>query len=136
MIDRAFRRFLLVGMGNTAMGVGVIFVARQFVPDLIANAIGYLLVVPVSFLTHRDISFRDGGSRLGAFLRYVPVVAIGYGINVIALTNSMSLGVNEYIAQSTAISCHVVATYLLSRLFVFLHINRDENHGTQHSAIS
>lgn len=136
MIDRTFWRFLLVGIGNTVLGLGTIFAARQFVPDLIANAIGYLVVVPVSFLTHRDISFRDGGSRLGAFLRYMPVVAMGYGINVIALTSSMSIGVNGYVAQSIAILCHVVTTYTLSRIFVFLQIDRGNNHGTQRSALS
>ncbi|MCK6390857.1 MAG: GtrA family protein [Azonexus sp.] len=126
MIDAVLRRFLLVGVGNTALGLGVIFVARQFVPDVIANAIGYLIVVPISFLAHRDLSFRDRGGKLLAFLRYLPVVAAGYAVNLMLLTTALTFGVNAYLGQTAAIAGHVATTYLLSRCFVFLHFERSQ----------
>lgn len=60
MIDRTLIRFLIVGIGNTILGLGVIFGARQIFSDIVANLIGYLVVVPISFLSHRDLSFKDG----------------------------------------------------------------------------
>lgn len=63
-LDRTLARFLMVGVGNTISGLAVIFSARQFYPAA-ANLIGYLIVVPVSFLSHRDI-FRDTGDRMAA----------------------------------------------------------------------
>ena len=68
--DHTLARFLMVGVGNTILGLAVIFGARQFCSDVAANLIGYLIVVPVSFLSHRDISFRDTGNRMAAFARY------------------------------------------------------------------
>ncbi|PIQ12136.1 MAG: hypothetical protein COW70_10875 [Hydrogenophilales bacterium CG18_big_fil_WC_8_21_14_2_50_58_12] len=124
MIDRVFARFLLVGVGNTALGLGVIFLARQFTGDVMANLIGYLVVVPVSFLTHRDLSFRDGGHRWAAFARYLPTILAGYAANYAVLTTGLALAFNPYFVQTGAIGCHVVVTYLLSRLFVFHHIEQ------------
>lgn len=111
-------RFIAVGLINTMLGLGVIFAARQFVGDVAANFIGYLVVVPVSFLTHRGISFRDTGKRSTAFLRYLPTIAAGYAANLAALHSALGL-TNSYVAQSAAISSHVIVTYLLSRVFVF-----------------
>ena len=120
MIDRTLLRFLLVGIGNTILGLSVIFGARQFFTDIVANLIGYLVVVPVSFLTHRDLSFKDHGSRRTAFLRYIPTIAAGYAANYAMLTSCLKVGANPYVAQSLAIACHVAVTYILSRVFVFL----------------
>ena len=120
MLDRTLLRFGVVGIGNTLLGLGVIYGARQFVPDIFANLIGYLLVVPVSFLTHRNLSFRDGGRRLSAFLRYLPTVAAGYAANVAVLTWGLSAGADPYLVQAAAITAYVGITYLLSRYVVFL----------------
>ena len=121
VIDRTFRRFLVVGLANTVLGLLVIFAARQVVTDLWANMIGYLVVVPVSFLTHRTLSFQDKGNRLGAFLRYLPTVAAGYVANLATLSAALSAGANPYLAQTLAIASHVIVTYILTRFFVFLN---------------
>lgn len=120
MIDRTLLRFGLVGIGNTVLGLGVIFGARQFVDDFTANLIGYLLVVPVSFLTHRELSFRDVGRKMPAFLRYLTTVAIGYSFNVVVLKAGLAAGGNPYMLQAAGITVYVGITYLLSRHVVFL----------------
>ncbi len=124
-LDRTLARFLMVGVGNTILGLAVIFSARQFCSEVVANLIGYLIVVPVSFLSHRDISFRDTGDRMAAFARYVPTILAGYASNYVALTALLSAGASPYLAQTAGIACHVLVTYLLSRLFVFLTPLRD-----------
>jgi putative flippase GtrA len=120
MIDRTLIRFLIVGIGNTTLGLGVIFGARQIVSDIVANLIGYLVVVPISFLSHRDLSFKDRGSRRAAFVRYIPTICAGYAANFAMLSTCLKSGANPYIAQTLAIGCHVAVTYILSRVFVFL----------------
>lgn len=127
MIDRTFFRFLLVGIGNTILGLGVIFGALQFCTDIVANLIGYLVVVPISFLTHRDLSFKDRGSRQVAFLRYIPTIAAGYAANYAMLTNCLKSGANPYFAQTLAIGCHVALTYILSRCYVFITPPKNTN---------
>lgn len=119
MIDRVLARFILTGIGNTALGLGVIYTARQWVDDITANLIGYLLVVPVSFLSHRNWSFRDVGSLLPAFLRYLPTVLAGYAANLAVLRAGLGFGADPYLVQALAISTHIAITYLLSRLVVF-----------------
>ena len=120
MLDRTLLRFLVVGVGNTVLGLGVIFGARQFFPDVVANLIGYCIVVPISFISHRDLSFRDTGGRLATFVRYLPTILIGYLANYLVLTSGLRAGLNPYLVQAGAIGCHVVVTYVLSRIFVFM----------------
>lgn len=119
MIDATLYRFLLVGVGNTILGIGVIFAARQFVDDFSANLIGYLVVVPVSFLTHRGLSFQDEGKAWPAFFRYLPSIGVGYLTNLGVLHTGLSIGANPYATQTVAILTHVLITYLLSRYVVF-----------------
>lgn len=121
MPERTFFRFLLVGIGNTVLGLGVIFLARQVASDVVANLVGYLVVVPVSFATHRDLSFTDRGSRRQAFARYLPAALLGYGGNLAVLRAGLAANLDPYLVQTAAIACHVVVTYILCRCFVFLH---------------
>lgn len=118
MFDRLQFRFIGVGVINTLLGLGVIFAARPFVGEFSANVIGYLVVVPLSFIAHRAVSFRDKGNRWSAFARYLPTIAAGYLANLITLGIGLEL-TNAYVAQSAAIFSHVTVTYLLSRHFVF-----------------
>ena len=120
MIGGTLVRYLIVGVSNTVLGLGVIFVARQFVSDMLANQIGYLVVVPVSFMAHRNISFRDRGGRIRSFVRYVMTVTAGYMANYVILKFGLAAGLNAYICQSLAIGSHVAVTFVLSRLYVFL----------------
>lgn len=120
VIDRTVLRYGLVGIGNTILGLGTIYIGRQFVSDFAANLIAYLIVVPVSFVTHRDWSFRDAGKRFPAFVRFLPTVGIGYLINLGVLNAGLAAGVNAYVVQAAAIAVYVGTTYLLSRYVVFL----------------
>ena len=118
MFDPVLWRFIGVGMVNTLLGLGVIFAARPFVGDFWANVMGYIVVVPLSFIAHRTVSFRDKGNRWLAFRRYLPTIAAGYLANLTTLVIGLEL-TNAYVAQTAAIFSHVTVTYLLSQHFVF-----------------
>lgn len=117
--SNTFGRFLVVGVGNTVLGLAVIFTAAQAYSPFIANAIGYLIVVPVSFMTHRQMSFRHKGQRLPAFLKYLLVIGAGYLSNLFVLSVLTEGRFNPYLTQACAISTHVLVTYYLSRIIVF-----------------
>ena len=118
MFDPLHWRFIGVGLINTLFGLAVIFAARPFVGEFSANAIGYLVVVPLSFLAHRTVSFRDKGNRWSAFARYLPTIAAGYLANLITLGIGLGL-TNAFVSQTAALFSHVTVTYVLSRHFVF-----------------
>lgn len=117
--DAAARRYLLVGLGNTVLGLSIIFLLRQVVNDFAANLAAYFIVVPISFITHRNISFRDRGKKISAYIRYMAVVIVGYAINLILLGSVINMGINEYAAQTMAIGAYVLVTYFMTRLIVF-----------------
>ncbi len=119
MIDATLSRFLLVGAANTVLGLGVVFLFGLFTNEYLANLLGFIIVVPVSFITHRNLSFRHSGRVRTAFLRYVPTVAFGYSVNLVVLTGGLAARLNSYAVQAAAITCYVAATYLLSRFLVF-----------------
>ena len=115
-----FSRFVFVGFLNTVLGISVIFIARQTVSDVAANLLSYLIVVPISFLMHRKLSFRDGGAKLKAFCRYLPTIFVGYWANYFVLTTLLDGGTDPYLSQIAALATHVIVTFALSRWFVFL----------------
>jgi len=119
MFERTFLRFLLVGLGNTALGLAVIFGFRLVVGEVLANLLAYLLLVPIAFLTQRRYAFRDGGGRLGGFLRFLPVVATAYALNMLTLMVFLDAGSDPRLAQIVAISVYAIASYWLSRRAVF-----------------
>ncbi len=117
--DGRLLRFIVVGGGNTVLGLGVIFIAKQVTDDVNANFVGYLLMVPLTFLSHRYLTFRDTGSQLPAFGRYLVSIMVGYIGNRLVLSWALNAEVDAYISQIFAIAAHVVLVYLLSVVFVF-----------------
>ncbi|MBK9394591.1 MAG: GtrA family protein [Uliginosibacterium sp.] len=120
MLDRTFLRFVAIGSANTVLGLAVIFALQQVFSPVTANWLAFVLLVPVTFMTHRHWSFRDAGQLVSSFVRYLPVVLLGYGVNRFVLQQSLALNIGAYVAQVLAIACYVIVTYLLLRMFVFL----------------
>jgi putative flippase GtrA len=128
MLDRTLLRFLVMGAANTALGLAVIFGLQLFFSPVVANWMAFVLLAPVTFMAHRNWSFRDGGGLVRSFFRYLPVVALGYAVNRIVLERSLAQAIEAHLAQGLAIAAYVIVTYLLLRLFVFLR-PRDEASG-------
>ncbi|MEN9486305.1 MAG: hypothetical protein RJB37_4185 [Pseudomonadota bacterium] len=129
MLDRTLLRFLLMGAANTALGLSVIFGLQLFFSPVVANWMAFVLLVPVTFMAHRNWSFRDGGGLVRSFVRYLPVVALGYAVNRVVLEHSLTQAIEAHLAQGLAIAAYVTVTYLLLRLFVFLRPRDDSSGG-------
>lgn len=113
-----FRRYLQSGFVNTLLGFGIVFALRPFIGEFPANAAAFVVVVPLSYVSHRDWSFRAPDKTWRAFRRFLPVVALGYVTNL-ALLASLLPVFPGVVAQTIAISAHVAVTYLLFKHHVF-----------------
>jgi putative flippase GtrA len=117
--DKSFFRFLIVGGCNTAVGLALIFLLRQFLPDTWANLLGFVLYTPLTYFTHKKMTFAHAGPNGMAFVRYVLAVIVGYGVNYGVLVLALALAVNPYLAQTLAVGSCAVVSFLLFRFCVF-----------------
>lgn len=119
MSGKTLGRYTLAGLFNSALGFGIILGGRHWIGDVAANALAYLVVVPLSFLSHRDFSFRDRGARGPAMARYLVVVLAGYVLNVLTLKLLKNAGLMPEFAQILAVGSYVGASYVAARYYVF-----------------
>ena len=112
-------RFVGVGFANTMLAFLIIGLLRTPVGDALANAAAYLVVVPLSFASHRRLSFRHDGALAPAALRYAGVVAAGYALNYLLLSALDSMGIAPLLAQACAIAGYVAFTFAGFRCLVF-----------------
>ena len=122
-MSNTLTRFLAVGIGNTFLGITVIYIGMFFFSPFIANLIGYAVVVPISFILHRTCSFVDKGNFFTSFVLYTVVIFFGYLANLIVLKFLIYMALNAYVAQLFAMGAHVITVFVLSRSVVFRHGN-------------
>lgn len=119
-------RFGAVGMVNTAVGLGTIWLAMALgAAPLPANALGYGLGLCVSFVLNRSWTFRRaGGARAGAGLgeagRFLAAFAIAWSLNLAVLWTLLRVTeVSPYLLQIAAMATYTLAFFLLCRTWVF-----------------
>lgn len=76
-------RFLVVGGLNTVATLLAIFVTSHFLglDTLVANAIGYVLGLALSFALNKQWTFRSASSSVGAAIRFLLVFLFAYLAN-------------------------------------------------------
>ena len=114
-------RFLTVGMANSIAGLTVIYLAKLLggLGDVAANVTGYLVGLLLSFALNSKWTFRYDGKLMPAFGKFMAVFAGAYLFNLTGVLAAIHVGINSYVAQAIGIIPYTVATYLLSRHFVF-----------------
>lgn len=115
-------RFLVVGVGNTILGLSVIFALKWLAQwnDVPANAIGYATGIIFSFVANRLWTFQHQGAVARSFARFVLICVIGYLGNLAVLVYLVQgLEWNGYFAQIVAIGAYTALTYVGSRYYVF-----------------
>ncbi len=115
-------RFILVGLFNTAIGYGIILIGLFLgLGDYLANAIGFLLGLPVAYLLHRWFTFRiERSVSAGEVKRYAIAVLIAFACNIGVVAIGRGLGYIEHpLVQLSAICTYAGVFYILSRLVVF-----------------
>lgn len=114
-------RFLLVGVGNTLVGLGSIFGAKGVLGmgDVAANAFGYSIGVAVSFTLNRAWTFQHGGSVSKSLKLFLLVQVAAYFVNLLCVLLLIDSGVNTYLAQALGIAPYTIVSYLGSRYLAF-----------------
>jgi putative flippase GtrA len=122
-------RFGAVGLVNTAIGLTAIYAVIYFLnaTPAIANAIGYVLGLAVSFALNRFWTFENSQSLKKVLPRYLLIAAISYLMNLtVVLLGAYYFGVGPYLVQLFGIGVYTVTMFLGCRLFVFKPItNKD-----------
>ncbi len=124
MIARTARplRFGVVGLFNTALGLGLIFGAKAFLGlgDLAANLLGYGLGLVSSFVLNRSWTFRHEGRAAAAFWRFGLAFVAAYVLNLITVFGLRdAAAMNSYLAQGCGVITYTVSFYLMSVSYVF-----------------
>lgn len=115
-------RYLLVGVANTIVGLGVIYAVMYFLrfSDATANALGYCVGVGVSFFLNRTWTFRHTGSIAPALARFVGVLLVAYLANLVMVLVLINvIGINRYVAQALGVLPYTAIGYLGSRFVAF-----------------
>ena len=114
-------RFLLVGVGNTLVGLGSIFGAKALLGmgDVAANAFGYGIGVAVSFTLNRAWTFQHGGSVSKSLKLFLLVQVAAYFVNLLCVLLLIDSGANTYLAQALGIAPYTIVSYLGSRYLAF-----------------
>ena len=117
-------KYLLVGILNTIVGFGLIFLLmwRGFSPEL-ANIIGYAVGICFSFVMNRIFTFQSKQTskkaNLREFIKFVSSMLIAWSLNFITLKICLKMGVNAYLAQIISGGIYTITGYLLSKIWVF-----------------
>lgn len=115
-------RFILTGVLNTAVGLGVIFALKWFLGmgDTLANLLGYAVGLVVSYLVNSRWTFRYRDSLLPVLPRYVLAVLAAYLTNLVCVHVCIRvLQLDSYVAQSLGVIPYAALSYVLLRWFVF-----------------
>jgi len=115
-------RFGLVGLFNTALGLGVIFGAKAFLglADLPANMLGYGLGLLASFALNRRWTFRDRGRVLPPMRRFGIAFGVAYGLNLATVFGLRDYAhLDAYTAQTIGVIAYASFFYFASAYYVF-----------------
>lgn len=128
-------RFCLVGIINTALGLGVILVLELVLhaPSAAANLLGYVVGWVVSYGLHRNYVFSGDPPSSGATIRYVVAVALSFSLNQTVLSGGLHLLGGEasgrLLAQMAGVIAYSATLFALCRWWVFAG-RLDKNVGT------
>ncbi len=115
-------RFLLVGIGNTLVGLSCIYFAMYFLHfELVkANAFGYAAGIMLGFVLNKTWTFNNNSHVIYSFIRYLVVLAVAFFANLkTVLYVDAHFSLNPYLVQVAGIVPYTIIGFLGSRFFAF-----------------
>ena len=135
LFDAALLRFLLVGVVNTLVGSGVMFLLYNLAHCgyWFSSAMNYVVGSVVSYFLNRNFTFRARGRDSSAVLRFAVNIAVCYAAAygaarplVRALLSGASETLRDNAAMGVGMCLFTVLNYFGQRVFVF----RADGEGT------
>jgi Predicted membrane protein len=120
-MHRRFMSFLMVGLFNTAVGVGVIAGGILLgLHPLIANALGFVVGLCVSFLLNSRFTFKSNSRNLSLVVRYLVAFLAAYGCNLVAvLVLDRMFPQQVLVTHVLGIIPYTIVFFLLADIYVF-----------------
>jgi len=119
-------RFCMVGASNTAIGLGLIWVAWRWLrwPDLPANVLGYSVGFLWSYALNRRWTFAHRGPLAQSFARFALICALAYAVNLAVLAASRAaLGAASFWPHVLGMAAYTLVGFLGSQFYAF-HVQR------------
>lgn len=125
-------RFGLVGLLNTAVGGGAIFIFQYSgMNPYFANLFGYCLGMVLSFILNRNWTFKSDLMDVGRKRSFILVVCVSYSLNFLTLALAEEIfGMSEVLSQLPAMVIYSIANFFGQRNFVFVNKVRAKNQTT------
>lgn len=119
--NMSIKKFSLVGLLNTFLGLFIIFLAKWVgLGDIISNLTGYACGIILSFSLNSRWSFNYEGDQLRAFIIFVIITVLAYLVNLVTVLLLINLlYINSYLAQSLGILPYFLISYNGSKYFAF-----------------
>lgn len=107
-------RFMIVGITNTALGLGIIYLLAAFgASPIVANATAYFLGLILSFTLNKRWTFGHSGDVIASATRFLIVFVIAYFFNLIVVVTAIGiLGLDHHLAQALGIPPFTLVFYL------------------------
>ncbi len=115
-------RFLLVGIINAISGYTLIILLYSLLNFhfYLANFIGYLLGLIISFILNRKFVFKAKGKIKGQFLKFLFSFFLSYFLNIFVFyICSEFINLNYYLALLIASFFYSVSFFILCNFFTF-----------------
>lgn len=117
-LNSQFRRFILAGSFNTLNGYFWIL-SLQAITDqpFLSNSLGYAIAGILGYVIHARFTYKEQPKARSALL-YAIVASICFIINLVLLSLCLKL-LPPFLAQFTAITGFIIASYIGQSRFVF-----------------
>lgn len=128
IFDAQFIRFLGVGVINTAVGTGTMFLLYNvFGADYwISSASNYIVGSIVSYILNKKFTFKNQDSNKKTIIKFIVGIAVCYGIAygiakplVHTLLSGQSQTVADNVAMLVGMGLFVIINYLSQKFFTF-----------------
>jgi putative flippase GtrA len=119
-------RFGMVGVSNTAIGLGLIWLAWHGLgwPDLPANLLGYGVGFAWSYALNRRWTFRHDGPVRASVARFALVCGFSYALNLAVLAAARAaMGPASFWPHVLGMVAYTASAFLGSHYYAF-HVRR------------
>lgn len=121
-MHREFIKFLITGVINTTITLGIIFLMYNFfgIHYVLSNAIGYVLGFINSFLMNKFWTFKSKGSLIKQFFVFLKVFLVCYLFQLAFLYYfSEELLLEKNISQILSMIIYTIANFLFNKFLTF-----------------
>ena len=128
IFDAQFIRFLGVGVINTAVGTGTMFLLYNVFGAgyWISSAFNYIVGSIVSYILNKKFTFKNQDSNKKTIIKFIVGIAVCYGIAygiakplVHMLLSGQSQTVADNVAMLVGMGLFVIINYLSQKFFTF-----------------